>query len=279
MEMLRRWRAFIREISSKKIGVYAANASFFLLLSLFPALVLLLSLLLYTPITQQDFLRAAYSITPAVLEPLISYLVTDLFADASVALLSASAITTAWSASRGVYSLMAGFNGIYGIEDRRNYIYRRLLCLLYTVAVFAALLLMLLLYVFGQRIAAWLEQRPIPIFRLLLHLIQLRWLVAGVFLGVVFTIIYKVFPNRHLRLRAVLPGAAASAIGWLVFTYLFSVYVHDFGANYARIYGSLSTIAISMLWLYVCICILFFGALLNYYLDTKPQALRRLFRQ
>lgn len=257
-----------REISDKKIGIYAANASFFILLSIFPALMLILSLLQYTPLTQDDFLDAANSLVPSMMEPLLKYIVTDLFANKSITLISITAITTIWSASRGVYSLLDGLNGIYALEDRRNYLYRRILCIFYTLLLFAALLITLVLHVFGQNISQFLASKPIPLFKLLLFFMQLRWLVISLLLTGLFTLIFKVFPNRKLKIRQVLPGAAASAVGWVIFTSLFSYYVDKF-SSYSRLYGSLSVIAVSMLWLYFCLSILFYGALLNTYLERR----------
>lgn len=263
-------RKISRDISDKKIGIYAANASFFILLSIFPALMFILSLLQYTPLTQQDFLETANSLVPSVMEPLLEYIVKDLFASTSVTLLSITAITTVWSASRGVYSLLCGLNGIYGLQDRRNYLYRRLLCVFYTLILFAALLVTLVLHVFGRRISLYLASKPIPLFRLLLFLMQLRWLVVSLLLTGLFTIIFLVFPNRKLKILNVLPGAAASAVGWVIFSSLFSIYVEKF-SSYSRLYGSLSVIAVSMLWLYFCISILFYGAVLNTWLERHMQ--------
>ena len=274
----KRWQAFFREIGRKNIGIYAANATFFLLLSLFPAMMLLLAILSYTPLTQDTLLAVIKIVTPSAMDPFVNYLVNDVFAKSGATLLSASAITMAWSASRGVYSLMSGFNGIYGLDDRRGYLHKRLVCLLYTVVIVLALLVTIALYVFGQRINGWLAGSEVPIFRFLRNVVRLRWLVTGVFLIIVFTLIYRVFLNKRIKFRAVLPGAIVAAVGWVVFTYFFSLYLNYFGGGYARIYGSLAMIAISMFWLYICMCILFFGALLNYYLIEHPETLRSLFQ-
>lgn len=254
------------EIANKKIGIYAANASFFILLSIFPALMLILSLLQYTPLTQKDLLDAINSLVPSLMEPLINYIVTDLFASNSIALISISAITAIWSSSRGVYSLWTGLNGVYGLKDRRNYLFQRILCMFYTLLLFVALLITMILHVFGKSISRFLASKPIPLFRLLLFFMDMRWLVVTLILTALFTVIFLVFPNRKLKIRQVLPGAVGSALGWVVFSSLFSFYVDKF-SNYSRLYGSLSIIAVSMLWLYICICILFYGAVFNTYIE------------
>ncbi len=273
MQAIMQIQKLLKEVSRKKVGIYAANASFFILLSIFPAMMLFLSLLQYTPLTKEAFLSAAEGLVPSVLEPLLHYVVTDLFANQSIALISFTAITTVWSASRGVYSLLDGLNVVYGLREHRGYLFRRLVCMLYTLLLFAALLLTVFLYVFGQRIRVYLAARPIPLFRLLLFFIQLRWLVVSILLTALFTMIFLVFPDRKLTVRAVFPGAAIGAVGWVVFSSLFSFYVNRFG-GFSRIYGSLSVIAVSMLWLYFCLSILFYSALFNVYLERWRAARR-----
>ena len=85
---------------------------------------------------------------------------------------------------------------------------------------------------------------------------------AYALLTLLFWAILCVFPNRRIPLLRALPGAAGASLGWLVFSSLFSVYVQHFG-SYSVFYGSLAGIAMAMLWLYVCMSILFYGGVLN----------------
>ena len=73
---------------------------------------------------------------------------------------------------------------------------------------------------------------------------------------------FMVLPNERNRLRESLPGALLAAIGWQIFTNLYSVYSQKFTA-YASIYGSVYVVALGMLWLYFCICIVFYGGVCN----------------
>ena len=85
---------------------------------------------------------------------------------------------------------------------------------------------------------------------------------AYALLTLLFWAILCVFPNRRIPLLRALPGAAGASLGGLVFSSLFSVYVQHFG-SYSVFYGSLAGIAMAMLWLYVCMSILFYGGVLN----------------
>ena len=76
---------------------------------------------------------------------------------------------------------------------------------------------------------------------------------------------YAALPNKRNSFRESLPGALLASVGWLVFSDLYSVYVENF-SGYANIYGSVYALALSMLWLYFCISIVFYGGALNAYL-------------
>ena len=133
-----------------------------------------------------------------------------------------------------------------------------------------ALMLTLVLHGFGQELAALCSRGKVPILQWLAKLLQFRELILAVLLTVLFTAIYYVFPNRRQKLGALLPGAILAAVGWLIFTYGFSYYVRVSG-SYSMLYGSLSVIAIAMLWMYICISILFYGSLFNVWLTERKK--------
>ena len=86
---------------------------------------------------------------------------------------------------------------------------------------------------------------------------------------VAFSASYLVFPCQRSTLRQVLPGSLAASCGWVIFSGLFSHYVKRFGAS--SIYGSISIVAFTMLWLYFCMCIFFYGATLNRYVRVAKK--------
>ena len=80
--------------------------------------------------------------------------------------------------------------------------------------------------------------------------------------------LYMVLPNGKNRFGDSLPGALLASSGWLVFSDLYSIYVENF-SGYANVYGSVYAVALSMLWLYCCLSILFYGGVLNRYLAAE----------
>ena len=270
MKIYRLLRKGLREISEYKVPLYSANAAFYILLSVFPALILVVGLLPVVGYSESDLLSSIHGLVPAVLEPVIENILSDMRQNSTGALLSLTAIVAVWSSSSGVYCIQVGLNAVHRVRESRGYFFRRLLCMGYMLLLIAALILTLILHGFGQELSEWCRGAAVPILRLFYRLLQFRGLVLAVMLSALFSAIYCVFPNRKMRFRACLPGAVAAALGWLVFTHLFSFYVRH-SNSYSVFYGSLSAIAFGMLWLFICICILFYGALLNLWLEKKRE--------
>lgn len=257
MEKLKK---LIRYLSDQKVPLYAANASFFLILSVFPVLVVLLALMRYTGMQVETFTDLIGEVVPGTLMPVVNRLVLSAYVNSSGTVLSVSAVAALWSASRGMYSFLMGLNAIYEVQENRGYFRTRLISMGYTFAFLIVLLLTLVLHVFGADLLRMLQALPIPSF--LLNLLDLRVFLLLILQTALFSAMFVVLPNERNRLGDSLPGALLAAIGWQVFTNLYSVYSQKFTA-YASIYGSVYVLALGMLWLYFCICIVFYGGVLN----------------
>lgn len=252
----------VRELTPMQIPIYSGNASFFLLLSLFPLAILLLALLQYVPVTQADLLALIELIVPQALYPFFSYLIDGLYPTRSAAVISVSAIASLWSASRGLHSLMNGLNAVEQVRETRGYFHRRLLCAFYTLLILLALLLTLMLHVFGQELLTLFSIGDGTLRLLMQELMDYLHLYSVFLLTVLFTALYLVLPNRRTRPILVMPGALAAALAWMLFSGGFSYYVNHI-QDYSAIYGSLSTVILTMLWLYFCMSILFYGDYFN----------------
>ena len=257
MEKLKKLMAYL---SGQQVPLYAANASFFLILSVFPVLVILLALMRYTGMQVEIFTDLVAEVVPGALMPTVNRLVLSAYVNSSGTVLSVSAVAALWSASRGMYSFVMGLNAIYEVKENRGYFRTRFISMGYTFAFLIVLLLTLVLHVFGGDLLRLLEGLPIPAF--LLNLLDLRVFVLLILQTALFCAMFVVLPNERNRLGESIPGALLAAIGWQVFTNVYSLYAQKFTA-YASIYGSVYVVALGMLWLYFCICIVFYGGVLN----------------
>lgn len=258
----------VRRVQAMKIPSHAANAGYFIVLSVFPALVLILSLLRYTSLDAQDLLSLLQGFLPEALMSAAERLVISTYAHTSTAVVSVSAVGALWSASRGIYALLTGLNTIYDVEENRGYWQTRAISAFYTFLFVLVLLLTLILNVFGASILEMLPPAKSAIGRFLADIIDLRFFLMLLLQTALFAAMFMALPNRKNTLSDSVPGALVAALGWQIFSKLFSVYVAHF-AGYANIYGSVYAVALSMLWLYCCLSIVFYGGALNKLLMDK----------
>ena len=249
------------------VGAYAAQTAYFIMLSFFPFVILLVSLIRYTSITPADVYRAAQGIFPDSMDTFILSLINEVYSKIAVTV-SVSAIVAAWSAGKGFLALMRGMNTIYNVEERRNYVILRLRSALYTVIFVIAIILSLVVLVFGNSIhEAAMEHYPF-ISVITGMVVRLKGIVGILFLSAVFMVMYRFVPNRKARLFSQAPGAVFSAVCWYVFSIVFSLYV-EYSPGLSNMYGSLTTIVLVMLWLYACMYIILLGAEINSYFEDQ----------
>lgn len=262
-DFFRRVNAQLQEMGIPQIKIYASYASFFVVLSVFPLLVLLISILRYTGLEISNLTEILDGVIPKVLMPTVEKLIRNTYKGSTGTIVSVSAVTALWSASRGVYGLCMGLNNIYKADPTR-YIRLRLLSVVYTFSFLLVLLLTLVLHVFGESILPLLPKLPGP----LEDVLDLRIFFLLGTQTVLFTAMYKVFPSRKVRIVDCVPGALLASIGWLLFSHIYSLYVELF-PSMAIVFGSVYAVAMSLLWLYCCISILFYGAALNRWLMER----------
>ena len=254
----------VRKIQVLRIPLHAANTGYFIVLSVFPGLLLILSLLRYTGLTVEHLARLVADFLPQPLTDGVEELLFGAWQNASGTVVGISAVTALWSASRGIYGLLTGLNAVYGAAENRGYFRTRAISMLYTFAFLLVLLLTLVLHVFGNSLIALLTMIDHPLIIFLTDLLDLRFFLLLFFQTGIFTLMYTVLPNKRIRFRDSLPGGLFSSLGWLLFAEGFSVYVKHF-SGLTNIYGNVYTVALSMLWLYCCMSILFYGGVLNRY--------------
>ncbi len=260
--VLRLTRAFVKKINSDGISALSAHAAFFVIISFFPFVMFLLTLLSYFPFFTETLPTVSLDFLPGAVSAFILQAFAELSDRANGTILSVTVIIAIWSASRGILSVMRGLNSIHNIRETRNYFITRFMATLYTVVFAVLLLVMMLIFVFGNQLTLWLVARFPVLGDFALLIISLRTAVGIAVLILFFLIIFISLPNRKTSILHELPGAVLTAAGWVGFSFLFSFYVDNL-SNYTAIYGSLTAIVLCMLWLYACMYILFIGAEVN----------------
>lgn len=260
--VLRLIRAFVKKINADGISALSAHAAFFVIISFFPFVMFLLTLLSYLPFFTETLPAINLNLLPGAVSAFIIQAFTELSDRANGTILSITVIIAIWSASRGILSVMRGLNSIHNVRETRNYFVTRIMATLYTVVFAVLLLVMMLIFIFGNQLTLWLVNRVPVLGEFALVIISLRTAVGIAVLIFFFLIIFLSLPNRKTTILRELPGAVLTAAGWVGFSFLFSFYVDNL-SNYTAIYGSLTAIVLCMLWLYACMYILFIGAEVN----------------
>lgn len=264
---------FTLHMNASNISAHAGEAAFFIILSFFPFTMFLCSLVRLTPLTEEILIKAIQAVFPTSFYDYLGQLINEIYNHYSTAILSLTIITAIWLGSKAFMSLIRGLNDMYQITESRNFIRVRILSVIYT-ALFAVLILItLILLVFGNTlyyhlcsIFPWLHDT-------LLSIISVRSIVCFLIMLLFFTIMYMLLPNHKANQKisptyqasflSQLPGGLITTTGWILFAYLYSYYV-DHLSNYSFFYGTMTTIALLMVWLYACMYLLFLGAVINH---------------
>lgn len=257
-----------KAVSKLNIPLRAGYGAYFLVVSAFPALLLVLNSLRFTGLSVADLMGVLENILPAAIMDSIQELVVSTYSNASSTVAGLSLLTLLWFSSKGVYGLLNGLNAVYGVEEDRGYAYTRGISVVYALLFLIVLVLTLVLHVFGNTLMDLLYGIDSPIIMFFVDVLNLRRSFLLAVQVLLFTAIYMVLPNSRNGFWESLPGAAFSAVGWTVYSWAYSIYVTHY-SRISNIYGSVYTVAICMLWLYFCVSILFYGAALNMLLARR----------
>ena len=243
-------------------SAYAAQAAYFIILSFIPFLLLVMTSVKYTPLTREEVIRVIMQICPDSFYEFIATIVYEVYAK-SLAVVPLSAVIALWSAGKGIQALTNGFNCIYQVSETRNFLLTRIRAVLYTLVFVISIVLTLILQVFP-----FLDT-------LVTMIISMRIIITLSMLFLVFLLMYKFIPNRRATFRSQIPGALLSAVCWLAFSFGFSLYF-DFYSGASDMYGSMTSVVLILLWLYICMMFVMIGAQVNHYFEEKFKWVHRI---
>lgn len=252
--------SFLDKCKRDKINAYSAQSAFFILLSAIPFLMVFSSLLRYTSISESYILEIVNRLMPEYVAPFVVSILDEVY-NRSFGIISVTAIIAIWSAAKGVQYMTDGLNSCNDLDETRNWVILRLWAVVYTVIFLIAIIFILVVLVFGNS----LKQLAAEYLPILTHLAKListfRGLIMLAILILFFDVIFTKLPNKKLTFKSQLPGAVICAVAWYIFSFGVSIYVDYF--NGFSMYGSLTTIALIMLWLYFCMYIMMMCAEVN----------------
>ena len=149
------------QVGKDHVGAYAAQAAYFFMLSLIPIILLLITLVQYTPVTKADVMTAVLQVFPKSVDSLITSIVNQVY-NQSGGIISLTIIVALWSAGKGVLALTTGLNCVYDCKETRNYIILRIRATFYTVAFIIVIIFLLVLSVFGNTLNLFVTEHYPP---------------------------------------------------------------------------------------------------------------------
>jgi len=245
-----------------KVTVYSAQACYFVIVSAIPFICLLISIASYLIPADIYSVVDTYKMPPEI-ESMVRFVLEQLFATQKISLLSLSAIFAIWTASRGCDALRAGIENVYGVPASKKIFKQQALSIANTFVLILVIMVNIVFVLFGELIARALHLTAI--YELIMSLGSIILFVAmSCVFGVIYSSTAKHSKNEQIRTSTKhhMPGAVFSTVGWMIFSYFYSLYIRFFPSASA-IYGSLTAVLLIMLWLYVCIIILLLGAEVN----------------
>ena len=251
-----------KEMGADRVTSLAAELAYYFMLSIFPLLILVLSILPYLSIDKGQAVDFLTKYAPGETGSILKDNVLSIISEPQGGLLTIGILGTLWSASNGMMALMRALNLAYDVEETRSFIKARLLSIILTIGLVIVFLVTLVLPVFGDIIidimtsALSLPDSTEFLFRIL------RWVIAVAIMACILATLYRYAPNKHFPFKEVLIGAVVATIGWQIISLAFSFYVSNFG-NYSATYGSLGGVIILMLWFYLTGIILLVGGEVN----------------
>jgi membrane protein len=252
------------DVSKHKVFNAAAALAYYLMLSIFPATIFMLSLLPFLPIPnlQNALMDLLAQVMPQDTAKLFTGIVNEIAAQRHGGLLSFGLILALWSGASGIYAIMDGINATWGVEEGRPFWKVRGTAILLMILFFVLVVVAFSLIVFGGVLQDWVARFLGRKEAVLLFFAAFRWVVILFSLILVFAIIYYYGPDVQQDFKIVTPGSILGVTLLILATLGFRIYVTNF-ANFSATYGGLGTAIILQLWLYIIGLVLLVGSEVN----------------
>jgi membrane protein len=260
--MLNSFKQLISRVIGDEIDALAAQVTYYLLLSFFPFLLLLLSMLGYSDLQSKDVLIYLSQIMPKNSFDLIYTTVIEVFDSTNGNLLPLSIMGLVWTGSSGFRAIMRGLNKAYDEKETRPYWKTLSISMLFMLGLALVIIGVVALVIFGQTIGGVIQTRFSVSSSFILGFDILRYIVILGGMIFIFAALYHFTPCRRLTWKEVVPGAIFTTLGWLVSSLGFAYYVNNFN-NYSSVYGGIGAVIVLMLWLYITSIIILVGGEIN----------------
>ena len=267
---------FFTELNNGTVLTKASALAYNFMLALFPATIFLFTLIPYIPIKhfQDNLLTVLQQIMPADAYDAFSDTISEIVKKQNGGLFSFGFVTTLYFSTNGVAGLMQAFNKSSLIEESRGFFRRRWVAFVLTIVISLSLLVAVAIMIAGHKILTFLQSHIASSAHAWYYVIALsRWVIVVVIFFVTVSLLYRYGPAHKQRWKFLSPGSILATI-LAVFTSLgFTYYINNFSA-YNKVYGSIGTLIVVMIWLYLNSLIILIGFELNASIELSKRSIK-----
>lgn len=251
----------LSRMKNHHIESFSSQIAFYLMLSIFPFLILLFMFLTNLSISYAEQMAYIYKVIPkeaaSVIKDYLEY--SKQFSNSA---LSPLLIISIWMSSNAIVALMKAVNIAYDIPESRNYFVRKFIAILCTLMTIVLIVTALIIPTVGMNIMNFVR-RYLDIPEMQIQIFNsIRILISFIVFIFVLGALYFILPNKKLKLKDIIPGTIFSFLGLMIISYLFAYFVTEF-SSYSVVYGSLAAVIILLIWMFLCGMILMLGGELN----------------
>jgi membrane protein len=267
---------FFGELNKSSLVNKASSLAYSFMLAFFPATIFLFTLIPFVPI--HNFQDTLYSLMAVILPhnafQAFKSTLNDIIKNQNGKLLSVGFVSALWFASNGVYKLMQSFNKSSLIHETRSLVKRRLVSVYLTVMISLSLVFAIGVLIASQALISFLRSHLFKTWHLWGWLLSLSsWLIVVVIFFTVVSILYKYGPAHKRRWKFISPGSMLATALAVLTSVGFSYYINNF-SSYNKVYGSIGTLIVMMIWLYINSLIILIGFELNAAVDLSKRSIK-----
>lgn len=267
---------FFEEVKQYTMVNKASSLAYSFLLAIFPGIIFLFTLIPYIPFRhfQEQLLNLLQLILPSNAYIAFQSTIEDVVKKQNVSLLSFGFLSSMVFATNGVNKLMREFNKSSLITETRSWYKRRWIALVLTVMISFSLFAAIIIMVISQTVIGYIQFAFDSKSRFWIDLIMIsRWLIVVVLYFITVSILYRYGPAHKQKWKFLSPGSILATFLAVLTSLGFSFYIDHFSA-YNKIYGSIGTLIVVMIWLYFNSMIVLLGFELNASIDLSKRTVK-----
>jgi membrane protein len=266
---------FFTEISKDSLMDRASSLAYNFMLAIFPGIIFLFTLIPFLPDGFQNQLMSLIAlILPHKAFEAFQSTIEEIVKIQNGKLLSIGFILSLVFATNGVHYLMIAFNKSSLIVETRSWLKRRIIAVILTLIIAMSVIVCIGAMTAGEIALTYIKRELHIKGNLTYYAIQLtRWALLGILYFVTTSVLYKYGPAHAKKWKFFSAGSFLATILAFLSIWGFSFYINNFG-SYNKVYGSIGTLLVVMIWLYLNSLILLLGFELNASIDLSKRSVK-----